>query len=76
MVITADSHEMGIHLIRPVSKKEIIKPTMRPRVPGKITDDGSAENHLSMLFIRQNSLSVNDVDNIKKITPVMIALNR
>jgi hypothetical protein len=76
MVITADSHGTGIHLIRPVSKKEIIRPVMSPSVPGKITEDGSAENHLSIFSIMQNSLPVNDLDNIKNIIPVMIALDR
>jgi hypothetical protein len=49
---------------------------MSPSVPGKITEDGSAENHLSIFSIMQNSLPVNDLDNIKNIIPVMIALDR
>jgi hypothetical protein len=71
----ADNHGTGILLISPVSKKEIIRPIISPRAPGKITEAGSKENRLSMLCIRENSLSVNDFDNMIKIIPVMIALD-
>jgi hypothetical protein len=72
----ADSHGMCIQLKRPVNKKEIIKPIISPRAPGKITEAGSAENHLSMLCIIENNLSVKYLDNMIKIIPVIIALDK